>query len=113
MSLYSFDYKIQADASASAEGPDEHPIQYASRLQNKAYVDKHRRPQPYIDVGTEVMVNTHVLSNAAKGVTLKFIPKRDEPYVVTQKIGVSTYETSSPSNLSIPHYSKGLIKMTT
>ena len=44
---------------------------------NKVYVDKHHPLQHNIDVGTEVMVSTQVLSNAAKGVTSEFIVKRD------------------------------------
>ena len=73
-----------------------------SHDKNKTYVDKHRRPQPQIDIGTEVLVRTHILSNAAKGITSKFVPKQDGPYVITKKIGSSTYEVSSPNNLDIP-----------
>lgn len=69
---------------------------------NKTYVDQRRRPQPDFDIGTEVLVSTHVLSNMSKGVTSKFVPKRDGPYVITRKIGSSTYKVSSPDNLNIP-----------
>lgn len=68
---------------------------------NKHYADQHRRPQPQYEVGTQVLITTHVLSNASKNMTSKFIPKRDGPYVITKKIGSSTYEVSSPDNLSM------------
>lgn len=69
---------------------------------NKLYVDKRRRPQPNFDIGTEVLVNTHVLSNATKGVTSKFVPKRDGPYIIIRQIGSSSYEVAAPDNLHIP-----------
>ena len=69
---------------------------------NKAYVDQHRRPQPQFEIGSKVLVNTHILSNAAKGVTSKFVPKRDGPYVIVRKVGSSTYEIASPKDLNIP-----------
>ena len=37
-------------------------------------------------------MNTHILSNAAKGVTTKFVPK----------VGSLTYEIASPKDLNIP-----------
>ncbi|KAH9631226.1 hypothetical protein HF086_013273 [Spodoptera exigua] len=36
-------------------------------------------------------MRTHTLSNAAKGVTSKFNPKRDGPYVVSKKVSPTTY----------------------
>lgn len=69
---------------------------------NKTYVDQRRRPQPDFDIGTKVLVNCHVLSKASKGITSKFVPKRDGPYVITRKIGSSTFEVSSPENLNTP-----------
>lgn len=69
---------------------------------NKVYVDQHRRSQPNFDIGVEVLVDTHTLSNASKGISSKFVPKRDGPYIITRKVGSSAYEVSSPSNLNIP-----------
>ena len=69
---------------------------------NKAYVDPHRRPQPHFDIGTKVLVNTHILSNAAKGVSSKFVPKRDGPYIITRKHGSSIYEVASPNDCNVP-----------
>lgn len=83
-------------------------LKYAKEMEmktqdkNKAYVDQHRRLQPDFDIGTYVLVTTHVLSNASKGITSKFMPKRDGPYIITRKIGSSTYEVSSPANPNIP-----------
>lgn len=69
---------------------------------NKKYVDKGRRPQEDITVGSEVLVKTHVLSNASKGVTSKFVPRRDGPYIVTRKIGASTYEVAAKGEQNVP-----------
>lgn len=69
---------------------------------NKVYADQGRRPQPDFIIGTKVFVNSHVLSNASKGITSKFIPKRDGPYVITRKIGSTSFEVSSPDNINIP-----------
>lgn len=55
-----------------------------------------------MEVGTHVLVNTHILSQASKGVTAKFVPKRDGPYVITRKVGSTSYEVASPANLTMP-----------
>ncbi|XP_017475026.1 PREDICTED: uncharacterized protein LOC108365496 [Rhagoletis zephyria] len=64
-------------------------IEQTMQDRNKEYVDKRRRSQDGIEVGAEVLVTTHVLSQAAKGITSKFVPKRDAPYVVVRKIGIA------------------------
>lgn len=77
-------------------------LEMKAQDKNKIYMDKRRRPHENFDVGTKVLVNTHVLSNSAKVVTSKFVPKRDGPYVITRKIGSTSFEVSSPENLNIP-----------
>lgn len=69
---------------------------------NKFYVDKNRRSQPGFEIASEVLVETHTLSNASKAISSKFVPKRDGPYIITRKVGSTTYEVSSPNNLDIP-----------
>ncbi|XP_062530656.1 uncharacterized protein LOC119630752 [Bombyx mori] len=45
-----------------------------------------RRSEPYqFAEGDLVLMKTHVLSNASKGITSKFNPKRDGPYVISKK----------------------------
>lgn len=57
----------------------------------KAYADQGRSsPEEYLE-GDLVLMKTHVLSNAAKGVTSKFNPKRDGPYVISRKMSPTTY----------------------
>ncbi|XP_075155461.1 uncharacterized protein LOC142228823 [Haematobia irritans] len=68
---------------------------------NKTYVDQNRRSQTF-NIGSQVLVTTHVLSNASKGVTSKFCPKRDGPYVITRKIGSCMYEVASLENPNTP-----------
>ena len=74
------------------------------RLQdkNKTYADKNRKPHEEINVGDEVLVNTHVLSQASKGITSKLIPRRDGPYIVLSKQGALCYEIASKENPNIP-----------
>lgn len=36
-------------------------------------------------------MKTHVLSNASKGITSKFTPKRDGPYVISKKVSPTSY----------------------
>ncbi|GBL99466.1 hypothetical protein AVEN_268582-1, partial [Araneus ventricosus] len=48
--------------------------------------DRKPRRAPNYFPGDRVFVTTHHFSNAAKGRTTKFMPKRDGPYIIlTQK----------------------------
>ena len=69
---------------------------------NKTYVDKKRRPQVSFKPGDLVLVTSHVLSNAAKGVTSKFVPKRDGPYVIITQVGKTMYQIGNKDAPSIP-----------
>lgn len=57
----------------------------------KSYADKSRSSTHEYLEGDLVLMRTHTLSNAAKGVTSKFNPKRDGPYVVSKKVSPTTY----------------------
>ena len=50
-----------------------------------------RLPQQEINVGDEVLVNTNILSKAFQRLTSKFVPRRDGPYLVIERIGSSFY----------------------
>lgn len=69
---------------------------------NKSYVDSKRRPNIEFKIGDEVLVATHVLSNADKNITSKFVPKRDGPYMITGAKGSSCFTIASPDNLEVP-----------
>jgi len=59
-------------------------------LRSKVMLECHDSPEPYVEVDL-VLLKTHVLSNDAKGVTSKFTPKRDGPYVISKKVSPTTY----------------------
>ncbi|CAH2080298.1 unnamed protein product, partial [Iphiclides podalirius] len=50
----------------------------------KAVGDQHRRDIITYKKGDLVLVETHMASNAAKGITSKFAPRREGPYQVSQ-----------------------------
>ncbi|XP_037295216.1 uncharacterized protein LOC119189485 [Manduca sexta] len=58
----------------------------------KEYADSSRRPSPVFKVGDQVLLTTHSLSNAPKGLTRKFMPQRDGPYIIKKVISSTTYE---------------------
>lgn len=61
----------------------------------KRYADLKRVPAPTYRPGDLVLVRTHVLSNAASGVTSKLSPKRDGPYEVLAKKSETTYQIAN------------------
>lgn len=69
---------------------------------NKKYCDQRRRTQPDLKVCSKVLVTTHVLSNATKGITSKFVPKRDGPYIITNKKGSSSFEIAKGNEPNVP-----------
>ena len=50
--------------------------QEAQQDRRKSYADKHRCTEPSYKVGDRVLVIKHILSNAAKGVSVKLAPNR-------------------------------------
>lgn len=69
---------------------------------NQQYTDRKRIPDPGYKNGDQVWVDSHVLSNAAKGITSKLTPKRDGPYTIVRKYGPSSYEIAHPNQPDIP-----------
>ncbi|CAK9811642.1 Activity-regulated cytoskeleton associated protein 1 [Anthophora quadrimaculata] len=68
----------------------------------KEHADRKRRPDPGYQPGDLIWVNTHLLSNAEKGITSKFIPKRDGPYIILRKVGATSYEVAARNKPSEP-----------
>ncbi|GBL62109.1 hypothetical protein AVEN_172918-1 [Araneus ventricosus] len=52
--------------------------------------------------GDRVFVTTHHLSNAAKGHTTKFIPKRNGPYIILTQKSPTSYVITNPGNPNEP-----------
>ncbi|CAK1589903.1 unnamed protein product [Parnassius mnemosyne] len=61
----------------------------------KLQADSDRRDSDPLQEGDFVLMKSHVLSNAAKGVTSKFIPKQDGPYVISKQVSPTTYILTS------------------
>ncbi|XP_061713730.1 uncharacterized protein LOC133522414 [Cydia pomonella] len=59
---------------------------------------KSRQPGDVFDVGDSVLIKSHVLSNASKNVSAKFVPKRDGPYLVVKKVSPTTYLVADPKS---------------
>ncbi|XP_060533725.1 uncharacterized protein K02A2.6-like [Cylas formicarius] len=66
---------------------------------HKQYADSRRSNPPTFQLKDRVWVKTHALSNAAKGVTAKFYPKRDGPYEIIRVVSPTSYEVASPDDL--------------
>ncbi|XP_036329858.1 uncharacterized protein LOC118742000 [Rhagoletis pomonella] len=69
---------------------------------NKRASNLRRRDQEDLEIGSKVLVTTHVLSNATKGVTSKFAPRRDGPYVIIGRQGSTSYVIAHEDNLQHP-----------
>ncbi|XP_047991405.1 uncharacterized protein LOC125230317 [Leguminivora glycinivorella] len=67
----------------------EHNLQQQER--RKTYADQKRRPHESYNIGDKVLLKTHVLSNQIKGITSKFAPRRDGPYIISKIVSPTTY----------------------
>ncbi|CAH2236857.1 jg13467 [Pararge aegeria aegeria] len=70
-------------------------VQEMKEETRKLYADRARRMAPEYKVGDLVLVNTHPISNAAKGFSAKFAPRRDGPYVILGQHGPSSYQLAT------------------
>ena len=77
-------------------------FQEKMQKKNKDYVDQTKRPQTSIEIGDQVLVKTHILSNAKQATTAKFVPKRDGPYTVVQKKGSSLFVIAAEDAVDKP-----------
>lgn len=80
-------------------------IQEMKEENRKEYVDQKRRESPKYKIGDHVMVDSHVLSNSAKGFTAKLAPRRDGPYLILRNHGPSSFVIS---DLAAPDKPLGL-----
>ncbi|GBN46497.1 hypothetical protein AVEN_11414-1 [Araneus ventricosus] len=64
--------------------------------------DRKRRRAPNYFPGDRVFVTSHHLSNAAKGRTTKFMPKRDGPYIILTPKSPTSYVIANQDNPNEP-----------
>ena len=69
---------------------------------NKILKDKSRQPQSTINIGDKVLIKTLILSKADQGLTAKFTPRRDGPYMVMGKKGSSCYVIADMQKPNVP-----------
>ena len=68
----------------------------------KVAKDKTRQEGERFVPGDFVLLRSHLLSNASKGVSSKLLPKRDGPYIISKKVSPTTYllaYSGSPSDV--------------
>ncbi|XP_063635205.1 uncharacterized protein LOC134805954 [Cydia splendana] len=85
----------------------------AQQDRRKEHADKSRQPGDVFDVGDNVLIKSHVLSNASKNVSAKFVPKRDGPYLVVKKVSPTTYlvaDPGSPGEILGKYHSSQLVR---
>ncbi|KAJ3661318.1 hypothetical protein Zmor_006603 [Zophobas morio] len=70
----------------------------AAQDRRKNYADSKRRPGPVYQPGDLVLVDRHILSKKAQGLTSKLAPRRDGPYRILTKVGPTSYEIADPEN---------------
>lgn len=80
-------------------------VQEMKEETRKKYVDNLRRRIPLYQTGDMVLVNLHPISKAAQGVTAKFAPRRDGPYIIKEKHGPASFKLATPAD---PETSVGL-----
>lgn len=80
-------------------------VQEMKEEKRKEYVDQHRRKLPQYQPGDLVLVNLHPISKASQGITAKFAPRRDGPYIIKEQHGPASFRLAS---LTDPETSAGL-----
>ncbi|KAM7300451.1 uncharacterized protein ISCGN_016065, partial [Ixodes scapularis] len=70
--------------------------QEAARQTQKAIYDRHRKPTT-IKQGDLVLLDSHTLSNAAKGITAKLAPRRSGPFRVAHCLGENDFLLRDPT----------------
>ncbi|CAH2108897.1 unnamed protein product [Euphydryas editha] len=68
----------------------------------KEVADKGRRKDSGYTPGDLVLATTHPISNLARGVSAKFSPRRDGPYLILKQHGASSYVLSDPNTPDMP-----------
>lgn len=72
--------------------------------QHKMYADRNRKQGVSYKPGDLVLINTQQLSNASKGLTSKFYPRRDGPYQIKSCKSSTTYDIESTDGKFIGCY---------
>ncbi|KAF9405862.1 hypothetical protein HW555_013567 [Spodoptera exigua] len=80
--------------------PDQDKLEHGEERRKK-YVDKQRREDWGYNPGELVLATTHTLSNASRGVSNKFTPRRDGPYIIKKRHGPSSYEIADPQKADV------------
>lgn len=75
----------------------------------KEAADKHRRAGPSYQEGDLVLVDSHRLSQAAKGFTSKFAPRREGPYRIGKVVSPTTYEVVDKDKVPRGRYHASLL----
>ncbi|KAH9639662.1 hypothetical protein HF086_017656, partial [Spodoptera exigua] len=86
--LYEEDY---ATFESSAVNIDSVP----QKKKRKDYVDRHRRKLPEYQPGDMVLVNLHPISKGSQGISAKFAPRRDGPYIIKEQHGPASFKLAS------------------
>lgn len=68
---------------------------------NKKYADIDYRGAPEYSLGTKVLVDVYILSEAQKCLTSKFAPRRDGPYQILKKVSPTSSHIASVENPTI------------
>uniref|UniRef100_A0A6P7GSH1 Uncharacterized protein LOC114340237 n=1 Tax=Diabrotica virgifera virgifera TaxID=50390 RepID=A0A6P7GSH1_DIAVI len=73
---------------------------------SKLYADKHFRETVVFNKGQKVLVKTHILSKSDAGLSSKFAPRRDGPYLILNQLSPTSYElaTLTHPDVSIGKY---------
>lgn len=86
--------KFLDECAINKEQVDHHQIYLRIREKRKRNADqwneKHKLSE--LDVGDQVLVHTYPMSDAAQHILAKFCALYEGPYVITRRIGKSTYE---------------------
>lgn len=81
---------------------DAREINEKEQDRRKLYADKRRSAAPSYRPGDLVWVKSHPISQASKGYTGKFAPKRDGPYVILTQRGPNSYEIATQEQPTQP-----------
>ncbi|KAF9405357.1 hypothetical protein HW555_013873 [Spodoptera exigua] len=70
-------------------------VQEMKEEKRKDYVDRHRRKLPEYQPGDMVLVNLHPISKGSQGISAKFAPRRDGPYIIKEQHGPASFKLAS------------------
>lgn len=77
-------------------------VQECKEEKRKEIADTSRRIQPGYKLGDLVLVTLHPISKASQGITAKFSPRRDGPYVIMKQHGPASFQVAAPATPDQP-----------